>query len=173
MLHILLGSDDYSKKSHISLMLKQRGGDLEVFASADEMPNVSRLTEADLFSRPKTFVFEGLMPEIGENLDKIIQSQNHIIISINSLDKRKKENKELLARKDITVKEFVLPHGIELNKWIEKRMNEIGGSISKSATDELAVRLGRDNTKEIKVAGKVISTEEVFSLWQAESEIKK
>ena len=113
MIHILLGSDDYSKKSYISLMLKQRGGDLEVFTKDDEIPEVFRLTETDLFSRPKTFVFDGLMPEIGESLDKIIQSANHVIISVNSLDKRKKENKELLANKSITVKEFVLPHGIE------------------------------------------------------------
>lgn len=186
MLHILLGPDDYSKKQHISLMLKQRGetfsvsgshaergGDLEVFANIDEIPEASRLTEADLFSRPKVFVFDGLMPEVGGKLNEIIKSPNHIVISINSLDKRKKENKELLANKSITVKEFVLPHGLELNRWIEKRVGEIGGAISKPAVDELAVRLGRDNAKLTKVAGKVVATEEVYTLWQADSEIKK
>src|SRR3989344_4332704 len=178
MLHILLGSDDYSKKSHISLMLKQRGGDLEVFANADEIPEVSRLIEADLFSRPKTFVLP-FPPLEGEGkggvdfIDKLIASQNCIIISIDKIDKRKKENKELLANKSITVKEFVLPHGLELNKWIEKRVNEIGAVISKPAIDELAVRLGRDNAKETKIAGKVVATEEVYTLWQTESEIKK
>ena len=79
----------------------------------------------------------------------------------------------MLANKSITVKEFVLPHGLELNKWIEKRVNEIGAVISKPAIDELAVRLGRDNAKETKIAGKVVATEEVYTLWQTESEIKK
>jgi DNA polymerase-3 subunit delta len=37
----------------------------------------------------------------------------------------------------------------------------------------LAVRLGRDRAREKKIAGKFISVEEVFDLWQADNEIKK
>lgn len=173
MLYILLGPDDYSKKSFISALVKDKGADLAVYHQGDEMPDASRLTETDLFSKAKVFVFDGLMPEVGESADKLTESLNHIIISIDKLDKRKKENKDLLSRKDTTVKEFNLPHGLELNKWIEQRVKEQGGKISKSAIEELAIRLGRDNAKEIKAAGKIISTEEVYSLWQANSEIKK
>ena len=141
--------------------VKDKGADLVVYYQDDEMPNISRLTETDLFSRAKVFVFDGIMPELGSKIDDCIASKNAIIISLDSLDKRKKENKDLLARKDIETKEFPLPHGMELNKWIEKRVGDLGGKISKPAINELAVRLGRDNAKEIKVAGKVISTEEI------------
>ena len=35
------------------------------------------------------------------------------------------------------------------------------------------MRLGRDNGKETKFGGKVVDVQEVFNLWQAESEIRK
>lgn len=206
MIHILLGPDDYSKKSFIAALVnpvrdddagklastfmspdlsppasftafsngvKDQSADLVVYHQDDELPGALRLTETDLFSRRKVFVFDGVMPELQDKLEDLITSKNSIVISVESLDKRKKENKDLLANKDIIVKEFNLPHGMELNKWIENRVGELGGKIAKPAVDELAVRLGRDNAKEIKVAGKVISTGEVYSLWQADSEIKK
>ena len=75
--------------------------------------------------------------------------------------------------KKITVKEFVLPHGRELNEWIAKRVQYHHGKISKDAVELLAVRLGRDSGKEIKAGGKVVSAEEVFDLWQADGEIRK
>jgi DNA polymerase III delta subunit len=173
MLHLLLGSDDYSKKQHIDSQVKQRGGDLVVFNKEDQLPPISKLFETDLFSKPSVFLFNGVLPEIGGRLEEIIQSLNLIVISIISVDKRKKENKDLLANSGIILKEFNLPHGTELNKWLEKRVGELGGQVSKLALEELAIRLGRDNAKEVKVAGKVISTEEVYSLWQAENEIRK
>lgn len=181
MLYIFLGPDDYSKKSFISALVKDKGADLVVYHQDDELPGASRLTETDLFSKPKVFVLPDLPPPQpspqggGNNLMivRLISSANYIIISIDKIDKRKKENKDLLSLKDITVKEFNLPHGLELNKWIEQRVKKQSGKISKPAIEELAIRLGRDNTKEIKAAGKIISTEEVYSLWQADSEIKK
>ena len=154
-------------------MLAQRGGDLEVFSSPEEIPPIARLTEADLFSRPKTFVFEGMVPELGETVNKIIESQNHIIISVQNLDKRKKENKDLFSNPKVKVQEFSLPHGTDLNKWIENRVKELDGRISKPAVEELAVRLGRDLSRDIRAGGKLISSEEVYTLWQTESEIQK
>ncbi len=177
MLYILLGSDDYSKKQYISALVKEKTADLVMYHQDDEIPSVSRLTETDLFSKAKVFMlpFPPLDGEGGGgvNINRLIESSNHIIILINSLDKRKKENKDLLANKKIISKEFNLPHGLELNKWIEKNAGDLGGKISKPAIEELAKRLGRDSAKEVKAGGKIISTEEVYNLWQAQSEIKK
>jgi DNA polymerase III delta subunit len=182
MFTLLLGSDDFSKKEFIDSLVKDKGTDLRVFSEGDQMPNVGSLTEADLFSRPKVFVLQNIMPgfSAGE-MEKLILSANHIVISVKSLDKRKKENKDLIAKSDasvgagkkITVKEFVLPHGRELNEWIAKRVQYHHGKISKDAVELLAVRLGRDSGKEIKAGGKVVSAEEVFNLWQADGEIRK
>ena len=173
MIHILLGPDDYSKSHYISSLSKQRGGSLRVFGNEDVLPPVSMLAETDLFSKPGIFVFEGVMPEINDRLDSIIKSPNLIIISLISLDKRKKENKHLLTNTEITVREFLLPHAKDLDKWIIERTKTLGGQISPAAAGELAMRLGRDQAKETKVGGKLIAAEEVYSLWQADSEIKK
>lgn len=170
MLYILLGPDDYTKKIYIRDLARNISADVAAFDVDDEVPDTTRLVEADLFSKPKVFVLFSLLfaeqrqKEDNEAIDKLVRSQNHIIVCVEFLDKRRKENKNLLARKDITVKEFNLPHGVELNKWTERRAGELGGEIAKAAVEELAVRLGRDQTYQ---------TKEVYSLWQVESEIKK
>jgi DNA polymerase III delta subunit len=174
MLMLLLGSDDFSKKDFIDSLVKDKGADLTVFSESDQMPNAGRFLETDLFSKPKVFVLQNIMPEFGKaDVEKLIASANNVVISLKALDKRKKENKELITNKKVVVKEFILPHGRELNDWIAKRVAFYGGTMDKDAVDLLAVRLGRDNGKETKIAGKVISTEEVFNLWQADSEIRK
>lgn len=174
MFSLLLGSDDFSKQDLISSLVKDRGTDLVTFSEADQMPHAGQFLETDLFSRPKVFVLQNIMPEFSlAEIEKFILSPNHIVVAVKSLDKRKKENKELVANKKITLRDFTLPHGKELNNWITKRVEFYGGKISKDAVELLAVRLGRDGGKETKIAGKVISVEEIFNLWQADGEIKK
>jgi DNA polymerase III delta subunit len=174
MITLLLGADDFSKQEYISSLAQNKESDLVMFSDPDSAPGAGSLLETDLFSRPKIFVLKTMLAEFGaEEVEKCIASPNHIIFSINSLDKRKKENKELLANKKIIVKDFSLPHGRELNDWIIARVKSLGGNISHQAADALAVRLGRDNGKETKIAGKIIAVEEVFNLWQADGEIKK
>jgi len=174
MFSLLLGSDDFSKKLFIDSLAKDKGTDLKVFGEGDQMPNAGSLTEGDLFSRPKVFVLRNVAPDFSSaDIEKLILSVNKIVVSVKSLDKRKKENKELLANKNISVKEFVLPHGRELNNWISARVKFYGGLMNKEAVELLAVRLGRDSGKETKAGGKVVAVEEVFDLWQADGEIKK
>jgi DNA polymerase III delta subunit len=174
MITLLLGSDNFSKKEFIDSLVKDKGADLVVFSEGDETPSAGSLMETDLFSKPKVFVLQNITPEfLQADIEKLILSANNIIVSAKTLDKRKKENKELIANAKITVKEFLLPHGRELNEWISDHVKFCGGAMSKEAIDLLAVRLGRDNGKETKIAGKVVSVEEVFDLWQADSEIRK
>ncbi len=173
MLYIFLGADDYTKKQEIKALVKDKGADLVVLEKQEDMPEASKLLETDLFSKPKVFVFESFMPDIHRVLEKLIQSQNYIIISITALDKRKTENKSLLSNQLIIAQQFILPHGQALNKWIVNRVGELGGKIANPAVEELAKRLGRDNFKETKFGGKVVEILEVYSLWQADNEIKK
>jgi DNA polymerase III delta subunit len=175
MLYLFLGADDFTKKEEINSLVKAKGADLVMYGYDEEAPTIEKLLEADLFSKPKVFVLN-LPPALGEEVlifDKLISSQNHIVISVSSLDNRKKENKDLLANPKIIIKEFILPHGMELNNWILERVSVLGGKIAREAVNELAVRLGRDGAKETKFGGKVVSVEEVYNLWQANSEIGK
>lgn len=174
MITILLGSDDFSKKSFIDSLVKDKGADLAVFSEGDQLPNAGSLMEADLFSKPKVFVLQNVMPEfLLADMEKLISSANYVVIFVKSIDKRKKENKDFIANKRVVVKEFALPHGKELNEWIAARVKFYAGTINQNAVDLLAVRLGRDNGKETKIAGRVVAVEEVFDLWQADSEIRK
>lgn len=173
MLTLLLGSDDFSKKTFINSRAFERGADLVNFSAEEELPPVSGFLETDLFFKPKVFALQAMPEFSATDLEKIILSPNHIIVSQKSLDKRKKENKELLSNGKVTVKEFVLPHGLELNKWILHRAEALGAKMSPEAAEQLAVRLGRDNGRETKIAGQVVSVEEVFDLWQADNEIQK
>ncbi len=173
MLYLLLGPDDFFKNDFITSLVKEKRADLVKFVEIDNLPQASDLFGTDLFSKPKVFVFDSVIPKLPEDLSALVKSPNQIVISIKSLDKRKKENKDLLANKNITVQEFSLPHGRELNQWITNRIKLLGGTITSAATESLAVALGRDDAKETKFGGRVVEVEEAYSLWQADAEIKK
>ncbi len=173
MLYLLLGSDDFTKKQYVHNLALEKKADLVVFEAGEEV-STQKMLETDLFSKPKVFVLPALLGVLEEQtLEKLIKSPNVIAINTESLDKRKTENKKLLERKDVVIQNFVLPHGRELDGWILKHFKDLGGHISADGADELAKRLGRDEAKETKAGGKVIAVEEVYSLWQADSEVKK
>lgn len=175
MLTLLLGPDDFSKKEYVHLLAQKDKADVQVFAGDDNLPDANNLSSQDLFSKPKIFVLKGLIKNFSgsEMVEKFIASKNHIIFQEEKLDKRLNENKQLLANKNIEVKEFSLPHGKELNKWILNRVSSLSGKMTNEAAEALAKTLGRDDAKETRVAGKVIAVEEIYTLWQANSEILK
>jgi len=173
MLYILLGPDDFSKQPYITSLAKMRNAEVMTFFSEENLPSLSQALMGDLFSKPKTLVLYFLPSLPTEELDKVIASQNLVVISLGTLDKRKKETKELLSNKQIIVKDFPLPHGKDLNQWITERVKALGGNISAAATDLLAIKLGRDDAKETKFGGRVVATEEIYNLWQTDSEVRK
>ncbi len=173
MLSLLLGPDDFSKLSYVE-SLAQNGGQT-VFFGDQEIPDPENLSQQDLFSQPKVFVLRNLInnyrkPEIAQ---KFVTSKNQVVFIEEKLDKRLAENKQLLANKNITVKQFNLPHGRELNDWLANRVKFYRGKIAAEAVEALAAHLGRDNGKETKFGGKVVEAEEVYNLWQADNEVKK
>ena len=175
MLTLLLGPDDFSKKEYINSLAQKEKCEVEVFVDPENLPNADNLASQDLFSKPKIFVLQNLIAKFNQSdiISKLVSSKNHIVITEQKLDKRLSDNKQLFTNKNITVKEFTLPHNRELNVWIIERAKFLKGSISKDAVEALAVALGRDNAKETKFGGQVVSVEEIFNLWQADSEIKK
>ncbi|MBL8030433.1 MAG: hypothetical protein JNN11_04255 [Candidatus Doudnabacteria bacterium] len=174
MLYLFLGTDTYRKHLAIHSLAKEKNAVLS-YMSEDEMPQISKLLETDLFLKNRVFVFEEFPAEFLEdrNLEKLISAKNIILLNVVSLDKRKKENKDLLKNSLVKVNNFILPHGLELNQAIVGMVKERGGFISDQAVEELAKRLGRDSAREVKVGGKVIAVEECYSMWSVNSEIDK
>ena len=95
MLYILLGPDDFSKQPYITSLAKMRNAEVMTFFSEENLPSLSQALMGDLFSKPKTLVLYFLPSLPTEELDKVIASQNLVVISLGTLDKRKKETKEL------------------------------------------------------------------------------
>ena len=89
------------------------------------------------------------------------------------LDKRLAQTKAVLKDERMTKEEFPLPHGRELDSWLMVRAGERGANLGPEAAFELARRLGRDLSHETKAGGKIVAVEEVYNLWQADSEIQK
>lgn len=174
MLILLLGPDGFSKRQYVQEQAAKTSS-VAVFFAADEMPPVDSLTGADLFSKAGVFVLSGLIEKFNqpEVVERLVASKNQIIFIEEKLDKRLSANKNLLANKNIAVKEFILPRDKELNNWIANRAKFYHGKISPAAVEELAKRLGRDQAKETKAGGKVVAVEEVYNLWQADAEIQK
>ena len=173
MLYILLGENDYGKQEFINSLAAQKKAEILNYHAEDDRISPAEILQNDLFSKPKVFIFHGFVPDYFLALAENQTSKNDVAVLIGSLDKRKKENKELLENKAIKLEQFDLPHGLELNAWLIKRVSDLDGRIDRAAAEELAVRLGRDNAKETKVGGRVISVQEVFNLHLADSEIRK
>jgi DNA polymerase III delta subunit len=175
MLTLLLGPDDFSKKEYITILAAKEKAQTQFFFDSESLGSLQVLTDQDLFSKPKVFVLSGIFSKLDfeQNLERLIKTPNKIFIVEEKLDKRSKFNKGLLSNKNVTSKEFQLPHGKELDKWILARISSLGGKISASAADLLAKKLGRDEAQETKFGGKVVEVKEIFNLFQVNSEIEK
>ena len=174
MMQILLGPNNFSKKEYINSLATKQNAQVGFF-TAEDVPTLDYLTQQDLFGKPKVFVLTGAISLFNDPsiIAKISDSKNTTVFIEEKIDRRTNANKELLKNKKVEVKEFLLPHGQELNKWIADRVQSLGGKISKEAVEELAIKVGRDDARETKVGGKVIDAQEVYDLWQVDSEIKK
>ncbi len=89
-----------------------------------------------------------------------------------SPDKRKKIYKMLAAMNKnnlAEIKEFIVPSGFRLNKWIENRVNLLGGKITPQAVESLTLTLG----KGLGQKGKGGQIEEAYDLWQVNNEVEK
>lgn len=173
MLQIFLGSDDFSKREYVQQLAKKEKAQLQFLVGEDGV-DVGQLIGTDLFAVKKLTAINGGIKLLTSGVvEGLLKSNNTIIFFEEKLDKRLNATKELLANKNIKVQEFNLPHGSELNVWIEKRVAHYNAKISKEAVELLAKKVGRDDGTETKFGGKVVEVKEVFTLWQVDNEIKK
>lgn len=173
MLAILLGPDGFSKKQYIKDLAAKEKAEVAVLVQPEVLP-IDQLTSQDLFAAKKIFVLQDALKLINEqNLQSLIDSNNKIIITEEKIDKRTTFGKNLANNKKISLKEFALPHGRELNRWIEQRVKTWGGKIHSAAVEQLAISLGRDEAKETKFGGKVVEVQEVYNLGDVDNEIQK
>ena len=176
MVILLLGSDDFSKKQYISALAKKHQAEGEFFATDDVRPNLGNFFGQDLFAKTKVVVLRGLLGGYEYEEDWV---KNWLAVKILLFLRKKNWTNGPpaisagWATKISRSKNLFLPHGTELDKWIISRAKDLGGPISKAAADLLAKKLGRDDAKETKFGGKVVDTQEIYNLWQADSEIQK
>ncbi len=179
MLYLLLGQDDFGKRQYLQKAHQESGaGESRVFSAEDENLSWSILTSQDLFSKSKTFILESCFKQLEKqdaepDISALMQSPNHIFILEEKLDKRIGLSKKLLAAPGVKTVQFDLPHQGSFDAWIMARAKELGGNMSAAAANLLAKKLGRDDFQETKVQGRVVDVREVFSLWQADAEIRK
>ena len=175
MLTLLLGLDDFSKKQHLLKLSNGQSLPEDVYFDEASVPALEVLAGADLFASAKRHIFYFFPPGFSEPdvTAKLAKSRNQIIIITEKLDKRVGDNKKLLANKDVVTVDFVLPHGKQLDAWLVSRAGELGAKLSSVAADALARALGRDEAIETKFGGRVTEVKELFSLWQADSELRK
>ncbi len=173
MIYLLLGKDDFSKKEYLdefggTQKMQFFDGEIEPF-SAEQVWQA--YINRDLFGGNKTvlvrgaFAAAGFAEEFFALVDRADSSEtsNILIFEESALDKRKKETKEILARKDFKIVEFEIPRGEEFRKWITARAIKYQLKLSGKALDLFLERMGTEAD-----FGK-----EIYDLWQANSELQK
>ena len=167
MIYLLLGPDDFSKKAYSKDLESLGGLDVATFFDDADEQGIVAASGGSLFGGGKVvkaynFLSKGTYSD--EFITRLKNASGTFIFIEDILDKRKAGNKKLLADKDITVKEFKIPSGDALKKWIIDRSKEHGLKISSHAIQAFMQRIG-DGQGEF---GK-----ELYSLWQVDSELKK
>ncbi len=168
MIYLLLGNDDYTKHQFISSLAKRAGNDL-LWYDAATMPAISELIAGDLFSKPAITVLSEALSKLDlENfLDLGSRSANVIILVEPKLDKRKKETKELLKDARLTVQEFSLPEGRELEQWIDAEAAVLGITLDDKLKQQFLHRIIGE------VSTNTFGSEPTYSLWQLHNELAK
>jgi DNA polymerase-3 subunit delta len=166
MIYLLLGKDSYTKKSFVQGLQASQPGvvKVELYAPESEQEIITQAAGQSLFSSKKILVIHGALQKLDSVMlmENLKSSSDTIIFIEESLDKRKKETKALLANKHITVKEFGIPVGTDFQKWLIARAKELGLELQPQVVRHLAERLGDDGRQDID-----------YDLWQAESELQK
>jgi DNA polymerase III delta subunit len=168
MIYLLIGPDDFSKREFIrDLAAKHK---LEVERVEEITPAaLQHLNEPSLFAPAKIFVLPGALASVDmdKELDGWSKSANHIVLVEEKLDKRKSSSQALLKDKRITVKEFPIPEGKDLEKWIAAHLAALGGEIKPDALRSLTEYIAG------KESEKTFSSSVVYNLWQVHNEIEK
>src|SRR5258708_15335128 len=175
MIYLLLGKDDFSKKEFLESLkqkqapkLSQPENALEVCSFYD-LENLAQAEQAildsNLFGGKKLVKLYGLFSAgLGEEfLNKIKASANIVVFIEESLDKRKAETKKILENKNLEIMEFEVPAAAEFKKWVIARAKKYDLKLSGKALDLFLQRLGIDQVE---------FGEQLYSLWQADSELQ-
>jgi DNA polymerase III delta subunit len=174
MIETLLGEDDYTKWKYVKSLAAQKKAEVEVVdVLSGQQVDLNQFVEQTLFGIPKIFVVVGGAEKFGwaKKWDAIESSVNMIFILQNKIDQRTQSGKFLSTNSK--AKFFSLPHGAEFDGWLKQQFENLNVKISKTALEELAKKMGRDNFEVIRVAGKIIGYTEMFDLWQVSNEVEK
>ncbi|MBI4363389.1 MAG: DNA polymerase III subunit delta [Candidatus Doudnabacteria bacterium] len=171
---LFAGEDDFGMRRKITLwrneFAKKYSADAIVLIdgeNASEQDLTERLKQElspSLFSAKKLIILRNGLPlePILEMLDMVPRDFFLVFWQSKKLDRRTSFYKQLIKKVSIT--EFNLPHGRQLNSWIKSIAAELGAEIDEQAIEVLAVYLGRDLFDKDK---------EAFNLWQAYNELMK
>lgn len=166
MIYLFLGKDGFSKQRAIAELQDVAPGSERVVLDAPETERdvLREASGASLFSSKKLVVVRGALAKLDAValVDALAGTTDTVVFDEESLDKRKKETKALLADSRITVREFAVPSGPAFDSWISARSKEYGFSFAPGVTRHFAERLGDDGR-----------TDTDYNLFQADSELKK
>lgn len=190
-IYLFYGGDDFSLRRKIDRwkeeFAKKYSGQAISFLDGEGLDETSLIRKLQsilapsLFATKKLIVIRDCLPKKADqekltafllDLPSQVSKGDFVIFwQTTRPDGRLKFTKQFKAQ--VTVTEFDLPHGVMLNQWIKAMAKTMGVSIADSATDKLALFLGRDLFEEKKVAGKVVERKEAFNLWEVFSELQK
>lgn len=190
-IYLFYGEDDFSLRRKIDLWKKEYAKKFTAQAitvlDCTGMDSASLYTELQnqlapsLFSSKKLLILRDALPKKADDeklTEYLLQMPNslpseYFVVFWQSQkpDGRLKFNKQFQSL--VNVQEFALPNGRELNSWLKAMAKTLGAEISDTASEKLAVYLGRDLVEERKAGGRVIERKEAYDLWQAFSELSK
>jgi DNA polymerase III delta subunit len=188
--YIFFGEDDFSLRQKIQVWKSEFAKKYSVSSivaldsqNLNEIELVKKFEEImapSLFSTKKLVIARNCLPtkaaqetlmSLLSQAMKNLPADYFLVFWQDSFDRRIGFNKNLA--KEVSLVEFHLPHGLELNSWIKKQAASLGLNLENAAIEKLAVLSGRDLFEEKKAGGRVIERKEAYNLWQVYTELQK
>ena len=124
MITLLLGSDNPAKKQYIKQIATQSGAEIQTFGDSGAMPILSEIFVPQLFGPSQLVVFDHVWQSLDPEqlLGSVVSEKtSDVFIVEDSLDQRKKANKEFQKNDLVKVVQFDAPVGIQVtSEWIAK-----------------------------------------------------
>lgn len=166
MITLLLGTDYLAKKKYISTEAKKLGAEINNYTDSSSLPAANELFEQQLFGGIKIVVLTNCWKNFDESfIEDLLRAGEsktaQLYIVEDSLDQRKKVNKEFVKDKRVILIQMDAPVGIaQSTEWIKKFVKENNFTIEPDAAQALAHAL-------------LIDEESTLDVLRAQSELAK
>jgi DNA polymerase III delta subunit len=168
MIHFYYGDNDFALRratgdliarfeqdNGVDAITKINAAEIEPQALLAEIVNASLLAPRRLIVVTVGAMAREFWRTVGDNLARIIDGPNDLLLVAETPDKRTKTFKDLVKSGSVTAREFLRLRSSEMKSWLRDEAHVAGLKIDATAIDELLIATGGDSDQQARLAAEI------------------